>query len=272
MAHDIKQLENHAREIRKDIIDMIADLGIGHIGGCLSIVDVLAVLYFDQMNIRPDKPRWEMRDRLVLSKGHGGPALYATLAHRGYFDRAQLFTLNRENTNLPSHCDRQKTIGVDMTTGSLGQGISAAIGIAIGLKIKKNNANVYCIIGDGESQEGQVWEAAMLAGNLKLANFIGFTDYNHMQIDGTVDEINSLDPLTDKWRSFGFDVYSINGHDVGAIAETIDLAKKTAGKPHMIILNTIKGKGAYFCEGQVSSHNMVVSREMAEKAINELYH
>jgi len=263
-------LENTARELRKLTIESIGKLGVGHIGGCLSICDVLAVLYFDVMNIDPDNPKWSQRDRFILSKGHGGPALYAALAHRGYFDKSLLDTLNRSNTSLPSHCDMKLTRGIDMTAGSLGQGFSAAVGMAIGAKIDKNPCKVYAVIGDGESQEGQIWEAAMLAGSRKLNNLIAFTDFNNAQIDGTIDEINSISPLDDKWRAFNWYVQSIDGHDIGAISEAIDKAKKQKDKPSMIILNTIKGKGAYFAEGKVSSHNMPVTEDEYKEAIRRL--
>ncbi|MDR0751467.1 MAG: transketolase [Christensenellaceae bacterium] len=264
-------LEAFARDIRENIIDCIGSIGVGHIGGCLSIADVLAVLYGRRMRIDKSQPRLEGRDRLVCSKGHAGPAIYATLAASGYFPKEELLTLNKGGTNLPSHCDMNKTIGVDMTAGSLGQGLSCAVGMAIGSKIKDDGAYIYAIIGDGESQEGQIWEAAMLAAHKKLNNLIVFTDYNKMQIDGTVDEINSLAPLDKKWRAFGFKVQVIDGHDTLAIDNAIVKAQKSKDKPSMIILNTIKGKGVSFAEAaKVGCHSMSLSAEQCEVAKKEI--
>ncbi len=263
-------LKQKAKEIRINTLRCIGHLGVGHIGGSLSIADVLSVLYYNQLNIDPKDPKKPDRDRFVLSKGHGGPAVYSTLALKGYFSMDMLKTLNQSNTNLPSHTDKNKTPGVDMTTGSLGQGFSAAVGMATAAQMDKAPYRVYAIIGDGESQEGQIWEAAMFAGNRKLDHLIAFTDYNKAQIDGPTIDINDVDPLADKWASFKWHVQSIDGHDVKAIDEAIEKAKQAKGKPSMIILNTIKGKGAYFCEGDPGSHNMPVTMEMAEKAIERL--
>lgn len=271
MGCNVEALEKHAKEIRRNIIEMIGDLGIGHVGGSLSMAETLAVLYFEVLNVDPQDPHMEGRDRVILSKGHAGPAMYAVLAAKGYFDRDLLFTLNRGGTNLPSHCDRLRTPGIDMTTGSLGQGLSAALGMAEALRLKGNPADVFCIIGDGESQEGQVWEAAMFAANRKLSHLIAFTDYNGMQIDGTTDEVNSLEPLTDKWRAFGWHVSEIDGHDIEAIYNAVMDAKACGDRPSMIILRTIKGKGAAFSEGKLSSHNMAVTKEMAAGAVAALY-
>ncbi len=269
-AKKVAMLNKKANEIRKKTIECIGKLGVGHIGGCLSICEVLSVLYFDVMNIDSSDPKKPDRDRFILSKGHGGPALYSTLALKGYFGVEWLDTLNRPNTNLPSHCDMKKTPGIDMTTGSLGQGFSAAIGMAIAGKMDKNPAYFYTVIGDGESQEGQIWEAAMLAGNKNLDNVIAFTDYNKMQIDGTIQQVNGLHPLDKKWESFGWHVQCVDGHDVNAISHAIDNAKKISGCPSMIILDTIKGKGAYFSENMISSHNMPITEEMWKKAVKDL--
>jgi len=264
------ELELKAKEIRKLTLHTIGTLGIGHIGGSLSIADCLSVLYFDQMNIDSRHPKWENRDRFVLSKGHGGPAVYATLALKGYFPMELLDTLNISNTQLPSHTDMNKTVGVDMTTGSLGQGFSAAVGMATAAQIDHEPFKVYAIIGDGESQEGQIWEAAMFAGSRKLDHLIAFTDYNKMQIDGDVKAINDISPLDKKWEAFNWFVQVIDGHDVLAIREAILQAKAQKGKPSMVIMNTIKGKGASFCEGKASSHNMNVTIDMAKEAIERL--
>lgn len=260
-----------SKEIRKKTLECISAFGSGHIGGSLSIVDVLTVLYFKVMNIDVNDSKKDDRDRLVISKGHAGPAVYATLAQKGYIPVSELKTLNQIGTNLPSHCDMNKVNGVDMTTGSLGQGISCAIGIALAQKIKKQDAFTYCIIGDGESQEGQVWEACMFAANKKLDNFICFLDLNHLQIDGTIEEVNDCGSFKERFESFGFDTYSIDGHDLDKIDETIATAKNIKNKPHMIILNTIKGKGVSFIESAPSkNHSMPITKEDLEKALKEL--
>ena len=267
----MNNLNQIAKEIRRLTLKCISSFGSGHIGGSLSIADVMTVLYFDVMNIDPKDPKKENRDRLVVSKGHAGPVVYATLAHRGYFDEEELLTLNKIGTNLPSHCDMTKVPGVDMTTGSLGQGSSCAVGIALGSKIKKDNAYIYSIIGDGESQEGQVWEAMMFAANKKLDNLIAFLDYNHLQIDGTIEEVNDCGSMEERFASFGWDTYSIDGHNIEQIKETIEKAKQVKGKPHMILLNTLKGKGVSFIENVPDkNHSMPISKEDLEKALEEL--
>ena len=237
----------------------------------MSIVEILAVLYDKHMQIDPKNPKMEGRDRLVLSKGHAGPALYAALALKGYFPLEELLTLNAPGTKLPSHCDMEKTVGIDMTTGSLGQGFSCAVGIALGSQIKKDGATIYTIIGDGESQEGQIWEAAMLAAHKKLDNLIAFTDYNKLQIDGAVADINNLEPLVDKWRSFGWQVIEVDGHDCGEIDRAIIRAKLQKGRPAMIIAHTVKGKGVSFVEKKgAANHNMPFTAEDLEKALAEI--
>lgn len=267
----MNQLIFHAKEIRKLTFECIASFGSGHIGGSLSIVDVLTVLYFDQMNIDPSKPKMEGRDRLIVSKGHAGPAVYATLAYKGYFDKKELYTLNQIGTNLPSHCDMIKVPGVDMTTGSLGQGFSCAVGCAVGSKIKNDDAYIYAIIGDGESQEGQIWEACMFASNKKLDNLIVFLDLNHMQIDGTIEEVVDCGCFYERFKAFGFDTYSIDGHNLDEIRNTIVSAKSVKNKPHMIILNTVKGKGVSFVEELgVKNHSIPISKVELEKALLEL--
>ncbi len=268
----MENLKERSKQIRRLMLTSIHSIGVGHLGGCLSIADVLSVLYFgDVMNIDPHNPKMEGRDRLVVSKGHAGPAVYAALSAKGYFPESELTTLNKLGTNLPSHCDMNRTIGIDMTAGSLGQGLSCAVGAAIGSKIKQDNATIYSIIGDGESQEGQIWEAAMLAAHKKLNNLIVFTDSNKMQIDGYVSTINSLGDLEDKWRAFGWNTVAVDGHDCNAILEAIKSAKKEKEKPSMIILNTIKGKGVSFIEAAgTSNHNMPITHEQYVSAMNEL--
>jgi transketolase len=273
-SETLSGLKKFAGEIRKKTLYTIGKLGVGHIGGALSIADILALLYGKEMRYDPANPLWPDRDILVLSKGHAGPALYAALALKGFFPLSWLDTLNRGETRLPSHCDRNRTPGIDMTTGSLGQGLSAACGIALGRKIDGSSARVFVMIGDGESQEGQNWEAAMFAAQYGLSRLIAFTDYNKLQIDGTTDEIMSLTDIEGKWASFGWYVQRCDGHDLSIMDEAISRAKaqgeNPAGKPSMIILDTVKGKGAAFCEGKIESHNMPVSMETAEKAMAEL--
>lgn len=270
MKHDIEVLEDLAKRARRIVIKMIGSLGKGHIGGSLSIVDVLVILYYEQMRIDPVHPHMVNRDRLVMSKGHAGPALYALLAMKGYFDQSEITTLNKPGTTLPSHCDMNLTNGVDMTTGSLGQGLSAAVGMAIASKMDKSDFYVYCIIGDGESQEGQIWEASMFANQMKLGNLIVFLDHNKLQIDGPLEEINQLASPIDRWEAFGWNVQEINGHDLQAIDEAINTAKKCIDHPNMIILKTIKGKGWKKIEGKVKSHSMPVTQEDVEDALLDL--
>lgn len=264
-------MKDIAKEIRALTLECIASIGQGHIGGSFSIVDVLTVLYFKEMNIDPKNPKMEGRDRLVVSKGHAGPAVYATLALKGYFDKKELLTLNRLGTKLPSHCDMNKTPGVDMTAGSLGQGLSCACGIALGSKLAKDGAYTYCIIGDGESQEGQIWEASMFAAQHKLDNLIVFLDNNKLQLDGYTDDVMSLIDPKAKWESFGFYTQEIDGHDLDKIDEAIQNAKKNKGKPSMIVLDTIKGKGVSFIEAaKTGNHSMPITKDDLEKALKEL--
>ncbi len=264
------EMELKALKIRKMIIKAIGDIGIGHIGGSLSIVEVLTALYYECMNVDPENPGKEDRDRLVLSKGHAGPALYAVLADKGFFPVEWLATLNQGGTNLPSHCDRKRTPGIDMSTGSLGQGLSAAIGIALGCRMNKFNNYVYAIIGDGESDEGQIWEAAMAASHYGLDNLIAFTDYNKMNIDGYTRDIMNLDDLGAKWAAFNWHVQRVDGHRIDLIIEAVERAQKAAGRPSMIILDTIKGKGAAFAEEKLASHNMAFSPDDRDSAIAAL--
>ena len=258
-------------EVRRLILKTIGTLGVGHIGGSLSIVELLVVLYEKHMNVDSGNPQMEGRDRLIVSKGHSGPSVYSMLCSKGYFDEDWLLTLNQPGTNLPSHCDMNKTPGVDMTTGSLGQGFSCAMGIAKASKIKNDGATIYTIIGDGESQEGQIWEAAMFAAQHKLDNVIAFTDYNKFQLDGPISEICDIAPLDDKWRAFGWNVIVVNdGHNCDEIDAAITLAK-FSDKPSMIILNTVKGKGISFAEqAGAGNHSMQISSEMMAQGLAEL--
>ena len=264
------KLEKFANDIRIETLRELGHLGFGHIGGAMSIVELLAVLYGKVMNVDPENPKWEERDWLVISKGHAGPALYATLALKGFFPKDWLYTLNQGGTRLPSHCDRNLTPGVDMTTGALGQGISTGMGVALGLKMKDKKNYVYVVIGDGESQEGQVWEAALFGGNANLDNLIVFVDYNRQQLDGYVDNINSLGLLTDKWEAFGWHVQEVDGHDINEIYTAIQEAKMVKNKSHVIVMHTIKGKGCNFAEGVELNHHMHFTKEEIENAIEEL--
>jgi transketolase len=263
----INSLEEKCRDIRKSTLHMLANLGIGHVGGAMTIIETAVVLYYKVMKLNPQNPKWEKRDRFILSKGHAGPAIYAILADKGYFPKEELLTLNKPKTNLPSHMDMNRTPGVDMTTGSLGQGFSAAVGQALGSLIKGDGATIYTLIGDGESDEGMVWEAAMCAAHYKLDNLVGFTDYNKLQLDGSPSQVMNLEPLKEKWEAFGWFTQEVDGHDVNAIDTAIEKARGVKGRPSMIILHTVKGKGAFFCEGKVESHNVPITKEQYEKAV-----
>ncbi len=271
MNYDLKAI---CKDIRCDIMTCIGHLGVGHIGGCLSIVEMLAVLYYEEMNIDPADPKMKGRDRFICSKGHAGPAVYATLANRGYFPKSELLTLNQGGTRLPSHCDMNLTTGIDMTTGSLGQGFSCAVGVALGSKLENDGATIFALVGDGESQEGQVWEAAMFAAAKGLDNLVGFTDYNKLQIDDTVAKVNDIAPLADKWAAFGWNVIDVeDGNDVDEVCAAVReaKAKRGSGRPTMVILTTVKGKGVKWIEELgAGNHNCPVSEEQAEAAIREI--
>ncbi len=264
---EVRALASTAKEIRILSLEMIGHAGKGHLGGALSIADLLALLYFKRARIDPQNPKWEDRDRIVLSKGHAGTALYAALSLRGFFPREICYSMNQNGTTLPSHVDMRKVPGADMTAGSLAQGFSAAVGMALAARLDKKGHKVYTIIGDGESQEGEIWEAAMLAGNRKLSNLVAFCDNNGMQIDGLTDEINSLEPMDKKWEAFNWHVIRANGHDIADIDRAMDEAEKITDKPVMIILKTVKGKGVSFAEGKVSSHSMTYGVAEAEAEV-----
>jgi transketolase len=266
----INDFNRFATKIRIETIRQIANLGMGHIGGTLSLAEALAVLYGGVMKIDPANPGWEERDWLVVSKGHAGPAVYAALALKGYFPMEELNTLNQPGTNLPSHCDRTKTIGIDMTTGSLGQGASSAMGIALGNRIDGRDNYTYLILGDGECQEGQVWEAALFANQFRLNHLIAFIDCNRQQLDGYTWNVCDLGDLTQKFIDFGWFAQSIDGHDVTQIYDAIERAKQQNEKPAMIILNTIKGKGCVFAEGKLNNHHMAITKEQANETLKEL--
>lgn len=268
--NELEQLKHKAREIREITTNTIGHLGSGHIGGCMSIVEVLTILYYKFMRFEPDDPKMKNRDYLILSKGHAGPTLYSILSDLGFFPKEWLSTLNKGGTNLPSHCDMNKTPGIDMTTGSLGLGLSAAVGIALGNNLDEIKSTVYIILGDGEINEGQIWEAAMAASHYKLSHLIAFLDYNKMQIDGYVQEIMNIEDITSKFVAFGWFVQRINGHDFEELARAIERAKEEQYRPSMIVLDTIKGKGIFFAEGKIESHNMQFNQKAATEAISKL--
>ncbi len=270
-SFDTKQLDKMCAEWRYIVTDMICKAKSGHIGGALSLVEIMACLYYRIMNVDPTNPKWDGRDRLVLSKGHAAPVLYVALAYKGFFPKEWLGTLNADGTRLPSHADGRTVPGIDATTGSLGQGLSFACGMAIAAKRAQQKHNVYCIIGDGESNEGQNWEAAMFASHHKLDNLVAITDYNKLQIDGFTKDILSIEPLTDKWRAFGWEVFETDGHDHDAIHDTINNARQVTGKPAMIIAHTIKGKGCSTIVNKPESHNIKIKDQAAyEMYMNSL--
>ncbi len=266
---EIRELKLFANRIRLKTMECIASKGVGHVGGSLSIADLLAVLYKKEMKFDPANPKMEDRDFLVVSKGHSGPAVYSALALSGFFPEKWLLTLNKPGTDLPSHCDMQKTPGIDMTTGSLGQGASTACGIALGNRMKGLENYTYLILGDGEIEEGQVWEAAMFAGCRKLNHLIAFVDNNGLQIDGTVDEMCALGDIGAKFREFGFFDQTVDGHDVAALGNAIEAAKKSE-KPSVIVMKTVKGQGVSYFAGQISNHSANVTPEILEIARAEL--
>lgn len=267
---DHKGLKDIARNIRKDIVSMIHMSKSGHPGGSLSAVEILTALYFDEMNIDPNNCKMEDRDRFVLSKGHAAPVLYATLAHKGYFDREELKGLRKINRMLQGHPDMKGTPGVEMSTGSLGQGFSVACGMAMASKLDNAPWRVYTLLGDGEVQEGIVWEAAMSAAHYKLDNMVAFLDYNGLQIDGKTEDVMNIGPIVDKFKAFGWNVIEIDGHDFDQIFAALDMAKETVGKPTMIITKTIKGKGVSFMENQAGWHGAAPSDSDLERALLDL--
>ena len=266
----IDELKEIAKKIRLGIIDAVYYGKSGHPGGSLSIADIMTVLYFDEMNIDSEKPDWEERDRLVLSKGHCSPALYSALAYRGFFPIEDLKTFRNINSYLQGHPDRKHIPGVDMTTGSLGQGLSAANGIAIAGKMENKNYRVYCILGDGELEEGQIWEAAMSANKYKLDNLCVIIDNNNLQIDGTIDEVMSSKPIDEKFRSFGFEIINIDGHNLEEIKSAFEVARNIKNKPVCIIANTIKGKGVSYMENKPEWHGKAPNDEEYKQAVEDI--
>ena len=272
MTPDKKRfLEKTAQQIRITGLKMVEKAHSGHIGGAFSMSELMSMLYFDKMNIRPEEPDWADRDRFVLSKGHCTVALYPTLALRGFFDVSLLDTFRKVDRHLSGHAEMRHVPGVDMSTGSLGQGFSVAVGMAQGAKTAGKDLTVYAILGDGEIQEGQIWEASMYAGARGLDNLIAIVDSNKVQLDGTVKEVLDTGDLQAKWESFGFFVQSIDGHSVEAISDAIDRAKAEKGRPAMILANTVKGKGISFMEGKSEWHGKTPNAEQFRAAFDELY-
>ena len=267
---DVNELQKYANRIRQGVIKAVYSAKSGHPGGSLSIAEILAVLYFNQMNIDEKNPKAKGRDRLVLSKGHTAPALYSALALRGFFDMDELSNFRNINSNLQGHPDMKNIPGVDASTGSLGQGLSIANGMALGSKQDSEGVRVYCICGDGEIQEGQIWEAAMTASHYKLDNLCLIIDNNNLQIDGKVNEVMSVYPIDEKFKSFGFETINVDGHNIQELMSAFEQAKKVKGKPTAIIANTIKGKGVSFMENEASWHGKAPNEEQYKQAMKEL--
>lgn len=267
---DIKELKKIANNIRISIIEQVYEAGSGHPGGALSIADIMAVLYFNQMNIDSKDEKSNLRDRLVLSKGHAVAALYGALAEKGYIEKEELKTFRKLGSRLQGHPDMEKLPGLDMSTGSLGQGLSIANGMAIASKMDSLGCRIYCILGDGEIEEGQIWEAAMTANKYHLDNLCVILDFNGLQIDGTVEEVKALDCLRSKWESFGFNVISCNGNDIEMLISSFEQAKQTKGMPSIIIAETVKGKGVSFMENKAEWHGKAPNEEEYNRATKEL--
>lgn len=270
MKKNINELQEIAKVIRKDIVTMLTESASGHPGGSLSAVEILTTLYFNEMNINPEKPRDPERDRFVLSKGHAAPVLYSALARRGFFNVDELHTLRKIGTMLQGHPNMNDVPGVDMSTGSLGQGISAAVGMALAGKCDGKSYRVYSLLGDGELEEGQVWEAAMCAAHYKLDNLTAFIDSNGLQIDGKCEDVMNPGPIDQKFKAFGWHVIEIDGHDLEAIQNAIDEAKNTKGHPTAVVCHTVKGKGVSFMENQAGWHGTAPNKEQCEIAIKEI--
>jgi transketolase len=269
-GRDIPFLKRQAKLIRVEILKMLTLAGSGHTGGSLSAADIVTALYFSKMRHKPDSPGWRERDRFILSKGHAAPLLYAGLAMAGYFDKTALKTLRKLGSPLQGHPCSRVLPGVEISTGSLGQGLSVSNGIAIGLKMDNLSSRVYCLLGDGETQEGQVWEAAMTAAHYKLDNLCAIIDLNGLQIDGPVSKVKAIEPVASKWSAFGWNVIDIDGHDMKEILEALDEAETVKGKPSVILAHTIKGKGVSFFEGKVEYHGIAPTPEELEEALKEM--
>lgn len=266
----VSKLQAISQECRADIIKMIELAESGHPGGSLSIIDILVTLFFSEIKMDPKNPDWDERDRFVLSKGHGVPALYAVLAKKGCIERDELWTLRKINSRIQGHPDRVMLPVVEASTGSLGQGLSIAQGIAMGLKLKKSSARVFCAIGDGESQEGQIWETALSAPKFKLNNLVVFLDNNNGQIDGYVKDVMDLSPIDAKWKAFNWAVHEVNGHDHAALLDALEAVKKETERPSLIWCHTVKGKGVSFMENNIDWHGKAPSKDETAKALGEI--
>lgn len=266
----VKVLKEKARNIRIDILKMLTECGSGHTGGSLSAADIATALYFYKMKHDAKQPKWKDRDNFILSKGHAAPLLYTVLAHAGYFESTELCTLRKLGSRLQGHPDSKYLPGVEISTGSLGQGLSVANGLALAHKLDKAANRVYALLGDGEIQEGQVWEAAMTAAHYKLDNLCAMVDNNGLQIDGPVAKVMGVEPITDKFRAFGWEVLDINGHDMAQITAALDKAETIKGKPTMIVCRTVKGKGSAVFEGKVEFHGATPTKEQCATALDEL--
>lgn len=269
-SYEIENFEKISKEIRKSIIEMVYNAKSGHPGGALSIADILTVLYFYELNVNVNNPKYENRDRLVLSKGHSSPALYAVLAEKGFFPKNDLKTFRKIDSYLQGHPDMNKVPGVDMSSGSLGQGLSVSNGMALGAKLDRKDYRVYCILGDGEIEEGQVWEAAMTASHYNLDNLCVIVDNNGLQIDGKTKDVMNSEPIDKKFEAFGFNVINIDGHNFEEIVNAFEKAKQTKERPTAIIAKTVKGKGISFMENEVSWHGKAPNDEQYNLAMNEL--
>ena len=267
---DIKKLENIAREVRINILKMLTAAGSGHTGGSLSAADVAVAIYFSKMKFNAKDPRWKERDRFILSKGHAVPLLYAILASAGYFSPEMLITLRKMDSPLQGHPCCETLQGIEISTGSLGQGLSVANGMALGLKLDKISSRVYCIMGDGEIQEGQIWEAAMTAAHYGLDNVCGVVDNNGLQIDGPVEKVMGIAPINAKWAAFGWHVIEIDGHNMKEILNALNEAENKKGKPTLIVAHTVKGKGVSFFENKVEYHGLAPTQDELDRAIKEL--
>ena len=270
MAKSLDELKSISKEIRKDIVKMLTESASGHPGGSLSATDIMTVLFFKEMNLDPNNEKDPNRDRFVLSKGHAAPVLYSALARRGYFPVEELSTLRKFKSRLQGHPSIQYLPGIDMSTGSLGQGVSAAVGMALAGKIDENDYRVYTLLGDGELEEGQVWEAAMCAAHYKLNNLTAFIDFNGLQIDGDITKVMNPCPIDKKFEAFGWNVLVIDGHNYEEIIDAIEKAKECKDKPTAVVCKTIKGKGVSFMENQAEWHGIAPSREQCEAALKEL--
>lgn len=266
----VRDLEIVAYELRRDVIDMIYHGGSGHPGGSFSIAEIVVALYWHAMRLDPNRPDWEDRDRLVLSKGHAAPMVYAALARRGYFAREHLWTLRHLGSILQGHPDCRKTPGLDMTSGSLGQGLSVALGMALGAKQAGKEFHVYCLLSDGETQEGMIWEAAMAAAHYHADNLTAVVDRNNLQVDGQLQDVMNVEPYADKWSAFGWNVREVDGHDVAALVDAFAWARGAKGRPSVLICKTVKGKGVSFMEHVMEWHASPISREIRDTAVAEI--